>query len=175
MPSPAKSRPTNDEKREELRDKIEAAEARQAERSLADQAREARDNAVGFVREHPLGTVSAALAFGILVAAIVPGPGRRLRKRVGTKVSNRAAPLAAMVAEMGLAYASSVGDFAANAVRTGQNALEDVGDSIGQTTRNVGRGLSHHADRVTDNATSVGRKVQAATERAARKARIKDS
>ena len=173
MTIPAESLSTDDKNREELRNKIQAAEKRQAERSLADQARDVRDTALGFVRDHPIGTVGAALAFGVLLAAIIPGPGRRLTKRVGTRVSNRAAPLAALAAEMGLAYASSLGDFAANAVRTSQDTLEDIGESLGNTTRDVRRAVTHRAAETTDGAASLSRKVKKTAGAASRKVRAR--
>lgn len=175
MNAPAKSLTPVDEKREVLRDKIVAAKERLAERSLTDYARDARDNATGFVREHPIGTVGAALALGVVLAAIIPGPGQRLRKKVTKQVSNRASPLAAMAAEMGLAYASGFLDIAGSAARTGQDKLEDIGDSIGDTTRKVRRETKHRVSKATDDAASLTRKVKKTAGRAARDARARIS
>ena len=144
-------------KREELREKIAAGEARQAERSLGDYARDARDNATGFVREHPIAVVGAALAVGVVLAAIIPGPGRRLSQRVGKKVGSRAASLAAIAAELGIAYGTSLMSAAGSAAQTGQDKLEDFGEAIGDCARTVRRETSHRVAKVSDSASSIKR------------------
>ena len=159
---------TGDEKREELREKIAAGEARHAERSLGDYARDARDNATGFVREHPIAAVGAALAVGVVLAAIIPGPGRRLTQRVGKQVSTRASTLAAIAAELGLAYGTSLMNFAGNAAQTGQDKLEDFGDAIGDSARTVRREASHRTAKVSDGAASIKRDVSKKAGRAVR-------
>ena len=44
-------------KREELKNRIEAGQQRHANRTVGEYAREARDNATAFVKEHPVATV----------------------------------------------------------------------------------------------------------------------
>ncbi|MGB3379772.1 MAG: hypothetical protein WBH10_00435 [Allopontixanthobacter sediminis] len=173
---PANGAATKDEqRRKELREKIGASEARLEERSLGDYAREARDTATGFVREHPIATVGAALALGVVLAAIIPGPGRRLTKRVGYQVSDRATALAAIAAEMGIAYGSSLMGAASSAARTGQDKLEDLGDSLGDSARNVRREASHRAAKASDSAASLKRNVGRKAGRAARDIRARIS
>ena len=164
-----------EQRREELREKIAASEARLAERSLGDYARDARESAAGFVREHPMATIGAALAVGVLLAAIIPGPGRRMTKRVGSKVSSRASALAAMAAELGIAYGSSLMDAAGSAARTGQDKLEDIGDSLGDSARNVRREASHRAAKAGDSAATLKRNVGRKAGRAARDLRSRIS
>lgn len=163
------------QRRQELREKIAAGEARLEERSLGDYARNARDSATGFVREHPIATVGAALAFGIVLAAILPGPGRRLTKRVGGQVSDRATALAAIAAELGVAYGSSLMGAASSAARTGQDRLEDLGDSIGDSARSIRRETSHRAAKVGDSAAILKRDVSRKAGRAARDLRSRIS
>ena len=56
---------TTEEKREELREKIEAGQKRLEERSLSDTAREAAESATEFVKRHPLATLGGAVAIGL--------------------------------------------------------------------------------------------------------------
>lgn len=158
----------DDQKREELREKIAAGEARQAERSLGDYARDARENATGFVREHPIAMVGAALAVGVVLAAIIPGPGRRLSQRVGKKVGSRATSLAAIAAELGIAYGSSLMGAASSAARTGQDKLEDIGDSLGDSARAVRRETTHRVAVAGDGASTLRRNTAKKAGRALR-------
>ena len=92
-------------KREELKNRIEAGQQRHANRTVGDYAREARDNATAFVKEHPVATVVGGVAIGVIVASMVPGPGRRMRKKATKRGSGRfsknqrARPLAISVAK----------------------------------------------------------------------------
>lgn len=175
MTTPANDVAAADEKRVVLRDKIEAAEQRQAQRSLGDYARDARDNATGFVREHPIATVGAALAFGVVLAAVIPGPGRRLSQRVGKKVSGRATSFAAIASKMGLAYASRFMNVAENAARTGQDKLEDIGDTLNDHARNVRRETSNRAAKAADGANTLSRNAKKRAGRTVRDIRTRIS
>ena len=146
---------STDQKREELREKIEAAEQRNRERSVADYAVDAKDRATEFVKEHPFATVAGGLALGVLIAAIVPGPGRRMRKKATAKGS----ALAAMLTELGIAYGTSLLDNIGDAARTGQDKLEDLGDSMGDTARNLRREASHLAGGATESARALRREA----------------
>ncbi len=146
-----------DQNRENLREKIAAGQARLAERSIGDYARDARDNATGFVREHPLAVVGAALAIGVVLAAVIPGPGRRLSQRVGKTFGNRASAITAIAAELGAAYAASLINAAGSAAQSGQDKLEDFGDAIGDNARKVRRETTHRIATATDSATSIRR------------------
>ena len=59
--------------RDALRARIEAAERRNAERSLTDQARDAADAAIDYTRAHPLTVIGGALAFGLVIGIQVLG------------------------------------------------------------------------------------------------------
>lgn len=144
---------TNTEKREELREKIEAGERRNAERGLSDYARDARDSATSFVKEHPFATVAGGLAIGVIIAAMVPGPGRRLRKQA----TARGTALAAMLTELGMAYGSSLLDSLGDAARTGQDKLEEFGESLGDTARGLRRDAGHLAADAGESARALRR------------------
>lgn len=152
------------EKRDELKNRIEAGQQRHANRTVGDYARDARDSATAFVKEHPIATVAGGVAIGVVVASLVPGPGRRLRK----KATKRGSALAAVIAELGLAYGTSLLDNIGSAARTGGDRIEDLGDAIGDSARDLRRQASlqgsaagEAARRLTrDVGKSTGRKVR---------------
>ena len=81
MATSTKSNAKAGTKRAAIKKKVAEGEQRNAERSLGDYARDARDEATSFVKAHPIATVAGGLALGVLVASMVPGPGKRLRHR----------------------------------------------------------------------------------------------
>ena len=144
-----------EEKRKNLREKIEASERRNEERTAADYAIEARDRATAFVKEHPIVTLAGGVALGVLVASLVPGPGRRMRKKATAKGS----ALAAMLTELGIAYGTSLLDNIGDAARSGQDRLEDLGDSMGDTARSLRREAGHLIGDAGDSARALSREA----------------
>jgi ElaB/YqjD/DUF883 family membrane-anchored ribosome-binding protein len=130
------------QKRTQLKNKVSAAQKRNEERSLGDYAREAADGATSFVKKHPITTVLGGLALGALVAAVVPGPGRRLRKQA----SKRGAVIAGVVAELAATYGAQFLDRAGKAVSEGQNRLGDLGESLADRARSAGSDASAFAE-----------------------------
>lgn len=121
---------TDAEKREALRGKIEAGEQRQAERSFADQAKDAADSALGYVRANPLKSVTA-VAVGALVLGAMTRPGRR----AGAKAGRKAGRFAGVATDAALAYGLSLLDSASSAASKGQDKLADLGDTVGDKAR----------------------------------------
>ncbi len=140
-----------DQKRNELKNKVSAAQQRNEQRSFGDYARGARDGATSFVKEHPITTVVGGVALGVLVASFVPGPGRRLRKQA----TARGAVLAGVLSELALTYGNQLLEGAGNAARAGQDRLGDLGETIGSGVRNI-RGESREA---AGDAASLTREV----------------
>ena len=157
------------EKREELKGRIEAGQQRHANRTVGDYARDARDNATAFVKKHPIATVAGGVAIGVIVASMVPGPGRRMRK----KATRRGSALAAMVAELGLAYGTSLLDNLGSAARTGGDRLEDLGDAIGDSARDLRREASLRSDAAGEAARRLSRDVGKTTGRKVRDLRAR--
>lgn len=118
---------TEDEKRDSLRQRIDAAEARNAQRTLADQARDAAASAGEFVKRHPLATVAGVAALGVAIGAMTR-PGRSAGKKAG----KRASKFASYAAEIGLAYATGLLDRAGKAARAGQDKLGDLGGAAAE-------------------------------------------
>lgn len=154
---------TQDEKREELRQKIEAGEARHAERSLGDYAADLRDGATNFVKDHPVATVAGGVALGILIASFTR-PGRRVGRRAG----ERAGDLLATIAELGALFGAGLVDKAGDAARVTGDTLEDFGDTLGDTTRSLRRSAGHRAAATRDKAQILTRSVGKKTSRAIR-------
>ena len=147
---------TND-KRAELKSKVQAAEkrneARSEQRTFVDYAREAREDATSFVKEHPITTIAGGIALGVLVASIVPGPGRRLRKQA----TRRGAVLAGVLADLAVNYGSQALDSAGKAARSGQSRLGDIGETLSDALADGARSLRREAGDVSDSAGSLTR------------------
>lgn len=157
------------EKREELKNRIEAGQQRHANRTVGDYARQARDNATAFVKEHPVATVVGGVAIGVIVASMVPGPGRRMRKQA----TKRGSALAAMVAELGVAYGTTLLDNLGSAARTGGGRLEDLGDAIGDGARDFRRQASLQGSAAGETARRLTRDVGKKTGRKVRDLRAR--
>lgn len=139
---------TSDEKRAELREKIEAGEQRQEERALADRAREAADTATDFVKAHPLATIGGAIAIGLAIGAMTK-PGRRVARRGGV--------LATLFADAAIAYGMHAIDRAGDLAREGQDRLEDLGDSVAAGARSARRDTAYLAGKAADRTSSAAR------------------
>jgi hypothetical protein len=145
----------SNDKRKELKKKIEAAEQRNADRSFGNYARSAADGATSFVREHPLTTIAGGLALGVLIAAIIPGPGRRLRK----KATARSAVLAGTLADLALTYGAKFLANAEVAAKAGQERIGDLGEAIGDSARDLGRSASDSASRAIETASKTANRA----------------
>ncbi len=143
---------TDEDKRRQLRDKIAAGEQRNAERTFADQARDAAEAATGFVKRHPLATIAGGITLGLIIGALTR-PGRRLTSRVG----RRSGALAALAADAALAYGLRMLDGANDLARTAGDRFEDLGDSVGTQARGLRRDAAYRADIASDALGSVKR------------------
>jgi hypothetical protein len=143
--------------RDALRARIEAAERRNAERSLADQARAAAAAAGDYTRAHPLTVIGGALAAGLLIG-LATRPGRRVAARaasaVGAAASGAAgraasgarslaarggARLAALIGEAILAYALDLLEEALAGKRAGPERSAAAADAAGPRARKARR------------------------------------
>ncbi len=129
---------SSEEKRQELKARIEAAEQRNAERTVGQYAREAADTATEFVKQHPLATVAGVAVIGLAIGAMTR-PGRR----VGRQAAGRASALATYATEIGLAYASGLMDAASEAATTGKDKIEDLGDALNDNAGALKRKATH--------------------------------
>ncbi len=157
---------TTDKKRRALKGKIAAAEKRNEDRSFGDYAREARDGATSFVKQHPIATVAGGLALGALIAAFLPG-GRKVRKKAGAK----SAVMATALADLALTYGTRFLDGAGKAVQDGQERLGDFGETIGEGARDFTRGAGTLASEASDSARSLTREAGKSATRTIRELR----
>ena len=155
---------TDEERRENLRERIEAAETRNEERSLGDYAREATDTATEFVKEHPITAIAGVAAIGLAIGAMTR-PGRRLGRRAGA--------IATYASEMGLAYASGLLDQAGDLARAGGDKIEDFGDDIAHSARSAKRNAAFFANSKSDDARYASRKMGRRASRSYRNAKAR--
>ena len=140
---------TDAEKREALRSKIEAGEQRQAQRSFADQAKDAADDALGFVRANPLKTV-AAVALGALVIGAMTRPGRKLGRKTGA--------MAGVATDAALAYGLSLLDSAGSVAGKGQDKLANLGDTVGAKARAWQATAANEGSQLSDYLVNAARR-----------------
>ncbi|WP_305095971.1 hypothetical protein [Croceibacterium aestuarii] len=152
-----------DAKRETLKNKVAAAEARNEEResSFLDRAGEtaieAKDKVAAFAKEHPVATVVGGLAAGVIIAGMFRGP-RRAAAKGGTKVAG----LATIGAELALAYAAKALEAAGEGGKEGLEWLEEAGRSLGRGARDLGDEAADYAGEALDSVVKGGKSVRKA-------------
>ena len=140
---------TDADKREALRAKIDAGEERNAERSFADQAKEAAEGALEFVKANPIKSVTA-VAVGALLIGAMTRPGRRAGRKAGT--------LAAVATDAALAYGLSLLDAAGGAASKGQDRLAGLGETVGDKARAWQSTAAKEGGDLSDYLVKVARK-----------------
>lgn len=173
---------TAPDKRDELRAKIEASERRIAERSFADDAREAAEAARDYAKANPLTVLAGAIGLGIAIG-LMTSPGRRAAKHaatgtadavggaartVGGAAKKRVAPMGSMIADTVVAYAIKLIDEAMAGARAGQDRLEDFTDSAEEGARKVRREAEYRAGSAADKTRAVTRRTRRKATRAVR-------
>lgn len=144
-----------DTKRKQIKDKVAAGEARNLARSdkltdrIGERAIEAKDSFSRFAREHPVATIAGGLALGVLVSALFK---RSPTRKVAGKAGARAAGLAAIGAELAMAYAQQAMGAASDAGRAGSHKFHELEDSLGQSARTMRRGASRQASVASESA-----------------------
>ncbi|WDA40586.1 hypothetical protein [Erythrobacter sp. BLCC-B19] len=166
--------------RDALRARIEAAERRNAERSLADQARAAADAAIDYTRANPLTVVGGAIAAG-LVIGLLTRPGRRVAgkalhsagdaisgtaSRTSSSVKGLAArggsKLGTLLSEAAVAYALTLIDEVVEGARTAQERAGDLGSSAGAQAKKLSADAADAAGSAADSTRALARKASAA-------------
>lgn len=168
------------EKRDALRARIEAAERRNAERTLADQAREAATAAVDYTRANPLTVIGGAVAFG-LVLGLLTRPGRRVAGRAlhgaGDAISGAATSaksgvksvtaiggsrLGSMIGEAAITYAMTLIDDVLDAAREGKERAADLGEKAAQEARQLSSSTAQTADTAAKSTRVLADKAREA-------------
>jgi hypothetical protein len=148
-----------DAKRKTLKKKVEAGQARNKAKTettttIFDRAGEAaidaKDRFTAFAKEHPIATVAGGVALGVLVAGLFRGP-----RRAAIKGGSKAAGLAALGAELALAYAQQAMEAASDAGKAAAPKIERFGDAA----RSTGRDAAHRAGDAGEAALSATREA----------------
>lgn len=150
---------SDQDKRDQLRARIEAAEKRNDQRTFADQARDAADTAVEFTKKHPFAVIGGGLAVGLAIGAMTK-PGRRLGRKGGA--------FAGLLADAALAYGARVIDNTTNAAQFAGDRLGDFSDSATTAARGLRRDAAYKLDVAGDALRATSRKAARGTSRAAR-------
>lgn len=182
-----------DDQRDGLRARIEAAERRNAERTLAEQAREAADTAVEYTRAHPLTVIGGALALGLAIG-LMTRPGRDAARKVVGSASGAASSagasvrgaassakanvkgaasrgqsrIGAMIGQAAVGYVMTLIDEVVEAARTGQERAEELGDSASVQARKLRSEAGEAANTAAANTRSFARKTRDAATAAVR-------
>ena len=145
-PISADSKLTDEQKREKLRERIEAGEQRNEERTLAEQAKDAADSAMEFTKKHPFAVVGGVLLAGLAIGAMTR-PGRRIGRRGGA--------FAALAADTALAYGARMVDGVLDGAQYAGDRIEDLGESTATTARGLRRANYRDRSRVIGTPAST--------------------
>jgi len=152
----------NDPKRQEIKDRIAASQARQTSRAgtSAGYSSTKESDFVAFARDHPVLTVAGGLAVGILIAGLFPSARKAARKS-----GKRAGVLGAAGTQAAVSFLQHLADTGEDAGRAGTRKLSDLGDTLSDTARSAGREAHILADRSTDSARVASREAGKALSR----------
>lgn len=142
-PISADSALTDEQKREQLRARIEAGERRNEERSITDQAKDVADSAIEFAKKHPVATVAGAVAIGLAIGAMT---------RRGRELGRRGGSLASYAADAAIAYGLAM-------IEGAGDRVEDLSDAAGTQARRIKRDAGYRLDSMGDSIRSSGRKA----------------
>ncbi|MAM37384.1 MAG: hypothetical protein CL949_02500 [Erythrobacter sp.] len=156
-PISADSKLTDQEKRDQLRARIEAGEKRQEERSFLDQAKDVADSAVDFAKRHPVATVAGAIAVGLAVGAMT---------RRGRELGRRGGSLASYATDAAIAYGLSM-------IEGAGDKFEDLGDAAETQARRIKRDAGYRLDSMGDSIRSSGRRASRKSKRGYRDLRAR--
>lgn len=128
------------DKREKLRNRIDAGEARLKARDLSERASATTDRVTSFAREHPLMLIAGGLAVGIVLSTLVPRSPTR-------KLSKKTIAFMASLAELGVTY--------------GREALETVSEAAEGAGKQGRTRIAELTSAAKDKATEALEQVSA--------------
>lgn len=123
---------------ETLREKVEAASHRLAERTAAAKPVQ---TVKGLIEEHPVASVAAGILLGALVASALPSVRRRPAtvEKATSGLRTSAGALASVAGKLALDYASK----AREAGREGLHKVEEVGGRVGHKIADTSADAKH--------------------------------
>jgi len=138
------------DKRQEIKDRIAAAQERQAARetsllkTIGEKAAVAGDEVADFAKQHPVATVAGGIALGVLISALFKNFPTR---RAGRYAGERAAGLAAVGSEVAASLLQQVLEGTATARKAGAERLEDAGSAARDSARHIGQAIARSFTR----------------------------
>lgn len=185
------SRILTDGKRDSLRARIETAERRNAERTLADNARAATSAAIDYTRAHPMTVIGGALAAGLAIG-LLTRPGRQVARRFASSATGAVSGAASsatsgakrvaarggsriglLLGEAAVAYAMNLIDEALDTARAGQDRAGEFSDAAGVKARKLTAGAAQAAGAAAENSRSLARKTRSSAARVVNEIRRK--
>ncbi|MFM7349391.1 MAG: hypothetical protein ACKO01_07865 [Erythrobacter sp.] len=165
------------QQRDALRARIEAAERRNAERTLADQARDAATAAADYTRAHPLTVIGGAVAVGLAIG-LLTRPGRRIASgayhTASDAISEATSAASSGVKRVAGRSRSRIGEAIGEAVagyfmaaveeifdtaRAGHERAGELGEAAGKEAKKLAATASEAAGTATDNTRELVRKT----------------
>lgn len=150
-----------DTKRNQIKKKVSAAKSRNVTRAqprsadrAGERAIEAKDKFASFAREHPVITVAGGLAVGILVSSFFRGSPTR---KAGRMIGKKTAGLAAIAAELAVAFAQQAYEAADEARRTGADKLGGLGETVGDSARSLSADAVNYAGEAATAVSKAGK------------------
>lgn len=159
---------SSEEKRQELKAKIEAAEQRNENRTLGDQMSDATDSATQFVKDHPLATIAGVAVLGLAIGAMTR-PGRR----AGAEAGRRTSAFASRAADLGMLYAGNLFDTVEDSALAGKDHIEDFGAAAGDNARSLRRRASFSGSNAAASARELARDTGKMANRSRRNLRLR--
>ena len=96
-------------------------------RDLTDKVADTRDQAAGFIADHPFATLAGGIALGVLIGTMLP------RRQAPASLRK----LARQAMDLGLAHGRDMLAASIQAGRKGQEATEELGDRITDNAREI--------------------------------------
>ncbi|MEE4539390.1 MAG: hypothetical protein V2J51_12980 [Erythrobacter sp.] len=176
---------TPEEKRDMLRAKIDASEKRIAERTLADQAKEAAGAAADYTRANPLTVIGGAVAIGLIIGLLTPagrrtarnaaygaagyvGGAARQTRRVASDAGEKTSEFGDKVTGAMAAFGMKLLDDAIDGVHATEDALEDLSDGATARARKLRREAAYLAGNTADAGRMASRRARRKASRAGR-------
>ena len=146
--------------RKTIKKKVDASQKRNAARTndrtfldrAGESAVEAKDKFTAFAKEHPVATVAGGLAIGFLIAGMFRGP-----RQAAIKGGTKAAGLAAIGAELAMAYAAKALDAAKEAGSDGADWLGEASKTFGSKARELSGEAAEYAGSARESAMRSGK------------------
>ena len=147
-------------KRKTIKKKVDASQKRNAARTndrtfldrAGESAVEAKDKFTAFAKEHPVATVAGGLAIGFLIAGMFRAP-----RQAAIKGGTKAAGLAAIGAELAMAYAAKALDAAKEAGSDGADWLGEASKTFGSKARELSGEAAEYAGSARESAMRSGK------------------